>query len=462
MSKWLWVAFIVVLFAGALFGYDQGVISGALPGIEATFHPSLLMIQVVTSWVTLGALIGSLAGGEMADHLGRKYTVVLAGALFAIGAGTQFAALNTLMLVTGRFVIGAGVGIAAVSAPLYAAELAPAAIRGRFVSGYQLAITGGIFLAYLINGQLESSQWRLMLGAAAVPGIALVIIGLITNESPRWLVKHHRDAEARATIVRLEPGIDVDGRMKLVEASLSEDLATGTRRSSTYGHLASMQWRRPLVIAIGLAVFQQITGINAIIYYANQIFAAAGFATEAARASVTLWAIGGVNVLATFIAIVFIDRVGRRLLLLAGLIGMGSSLVVVGFAFRFIHLAGATAADSSAATAPSVAGIVTVIALVVFIISFAFSLGPVTWTVINEVFPSHIRSRGVALATAVNWGSAWLVSQFFLSLVDLLGSSLTFWLFAVFCVLGFIWVYRIVPETKGKTLEQIQSMWATA
>ena len=241
------------------------------------------------------------------------------------------------MLVTGRFVIGAGVGIAAVSAPLYAAELAPAAIRGRFVSGYQLAITAGIFLAYLINGQLESSQWRLMLGAAAVPGIALVVIGLLTTESPRWLAKHHRHDEARAAILRLEPDIDVDSRLKSVEASLNEDLATGTRRSSTYGSLTSMQWRRPLVIAVGLAVFQQITGINAIIYYANQIFAAAGFTTEAARATVTLWAIGGVNVLATVIAIVFIDRIGRRLLLLVGLTGMGVSLMMVGIAFRFIH-----------------------------------------------------------------------------------------------------------------------------
>jgi sugar porter (SP) family MFS transporter len=459
MSKWLWVAFVVVIFAGALFGYDQGVISGALPGIEDTFHPSLFMIQVVTSWVTLGALIGSLAGGELADHLGRKYTVVLAGALFALGALTQYQAINTLMLVTGRFVIGAGVGIAAVSAPLYAAELAPAAIRGRFVSGYQLAITAGIFLAYLINGHLASSQWRLMLGAAAVPGILLVMIGLITRESPRWLIKHNRQEVARATVSSLEPGIDVDARLKSIEASLGDDLADSSHRSSTYGNLASAQWRRPLVIAIGLAVFQQITGINAIIYYANQIFAAAGFSTAAERASVTLWAIGGVNVLATVIAIVFIDRIGRRLLLLAGLIGMGLSLVVVGTAFRLIQVAASAEGASSALSAPSLAGIATVCALVVFIISFAFSLGPVTWTVINEVFPSHVRSRGVALATAINWGSAYLVSQFFLSLVDLLGSSLTFWLFAVFCALGFVWVYRVVPETKGKSLEQIQAMW---
>jgi MFS family permease len=207
------------------------------------------------------------------------------------------------------------------------------------------------------------------------------------------------------------------------------------------------------MVAVGLAVFQQITGINAIIYYASQIFASAGFATEASRAEVTTWAIGGVNVLATMIAIVFIDRVGRRVLLLAGLIGMGVSLAAVGIAFRFI-------ADGASASGPTTAGIVTVIALIVFISSFAFSLGPVTWTVINEVFPARVRGRGVAFATAVNWGSAWLVSQFFLSLVEAIGSSATFFLFAFFCAAGWIWIYRVVPETKQQSLEQIQEMWA--
>jgi MFS family permease len=210
------------------------------------------------------------------------------------------------------------------------------------------------------------------------------------------------------------------------------------------------------MIALGLAVFQQITGINAIIYYANQIFAAAGFSTEVSRATVTLWAIGGVNVLSTFIAIAFIDKVGRRLLLLVGLIGMGVSLAVVGVAFLFI----APTPGALAGSGPTPAGIVTVVALVVFIASFAFSLGPVVWTVINEIFPAQIRGRGVALATAVNWGSAFVVSQFFLSLVAVLGSAVTFWLLALFCALGWIWIYLRVPETRGLTLEKIQDMWA--
>jgi MFS transporter, SP family, galactose:H+ symporter len=209
------------------------------------------------------------------------------------------------------------------------------------------------------------------------------------------------------------------------------------------------------MIGVGLAVFQQITGINAIIYYADQIFEAAGFISQSSQTTVTTWAIGGVNVLATLIAVAYIDRLGRRKLLLAGLIGMGGSLAVVGIAFKFI----AKAAVGAASTGPSEAGIVTLFALVAFIICFAFSMGPVTWTVINEVFPGHIRGRAVAVATAVNWGAAFLVSQSFLSLIEAMGISWTFGLFALFCGVAWIWIFYRVPETKGQSLEQIQQLW---
>jgi sugar porter (SP) family MFS transporter len=452
MTPWLSVVLLVVLFAGGLFGYDQGVISGALHGIKETFSLSVLMVQVVTSWVTLGALMGSLAGGELGDRIGRKRTMLLAGALFTLGAVVQWLAPDVVVLVAGRLMVGVGVGVAAVAGPLYAAELAPAGLRGRFVSGYQLAITVGIFLAYLVDGWLSASgSWRAMLGAAAIPGAALFIMALVAPESPRWLMMKHRRADAAVELQKVQPAVDVEPRLVSIEAALSLDA-----KRSSWREVFHHQWRRPLMVGIGLAVFQQITGINAIIYYANQIFASAGFDTEASRMTVTTWAIGGVNVLATIIAIAFIDRIGRRKLLLAGLLGMGISLAVVGGAFRYI------AAAPQAASGPTAAGLITVVALVAFIICFAFSLGPVTWTVINEIFPAHIRGRGVALATAVNWGSAFLVSQGFLSLVDSVGSSLTFWLFAVFCALGWIWVYYSVPETKGQTLEEIQLLWATA
>ncbi len=466
LTPWLIVVLVVVLFAGGLFGYDQGVISGALHGIRTTFGLSVLMVQVVTSWVTLGALAGSLAGGELGDRIGRKRTVLIAGALFTLGAVVQWMAPDTTILVAGRLIIGLGVGVAAVSVPLYAAELAPARLRGRFVFGYQLAITVGIFLAYLADGWLAGKgSWRVMLGAAAIPGLALVLVALIAPESPRWLMMVHRRADAAVEMRRIQPGIRTPRHLDSIERALRQDA-----RRTTWGAVFHREWRRPLLVGVGLAVFQQITGINAIIYYANQIFASAGFMTEASRMTVTTWAIGGVNMLATLIAIGFIDRLGRRKLLLAGLLGMAISLVVVGAAFRFIAPPRAIAplqviaqgGQAMASAGPSAAGIVTIAALVAFIVCFAFSLGPVVWTVINEIFPAHIRGRGVALATAVNWGSAFLVSQCFLSLVGTIGSSMTFWLFAAFCVIGWVWIYYRVPETKGQSLEQIQQLWKVA
>ena len=463
VTPWLRVVLAVVVFSGGLFGYDQGVISGALHGIKATFSLSPLLVEVVTSWVTLGALFGALAGGELADLIGRKRTVLIAGAMFSVGALVQALAPDTVVLVAGRLIVGGGVGVAAVAAPLYAAELAPSTLRGRFVSAYQLAITAGIFLAYLVDGWLSHSDaWRIMLGASAVPGLLLFGVALVAPRSPRWLMKEDRRADAAAELRKIRPGVDAKPRLDSIEAALRQEAGR-----ASWGEVFHRRWRRPLMIGIGLAVFQQITGINAIIYYADQIFAAAGFATLPSQTTVTTWAIGGVNVLATLIAIAYVDRLGRRKLLLAGLIGMAISLIVVGVAFQFIGPAAVAAAPggaaaSATAAAPSGAGIVTLLALVGFIICFAFSMGPVVWTVINEIFPGHIRGRAVAVATAVNWGAAFLVSQLFLTLIGWIGNSATFWLFALFCVLAWVWIYIRVPETKGQSLEQIQEIWKEA
>jgi sugar porter (SP) family MFS transporter len=451
MTPWLVLVLIVVLFSGGLFGYDQGVISGAIRGMTRSFSLSRIIVEVVTSWVTLGALFGALAAGELADRIGRKPTVLIAAAMFTLGSLIQAFAPDTIVLVGGRLVVGAGVGVAAVAAPLYAAELAPARLRGRFVSSYQLAITMGIFLAYLVDGWLSKTDaWRWMLGASAIPGLLLFIAAIFAPKSPRWLMKMGRRNDAGVELSRVQPDVDSAPQLDAIQASLNEDGA-----KASWGEVFHHQWRRPLLIGVGLAVFQQITGINAIIYYADQIFAAAGFSSVAAQTTVTTWAIGGVNVLATFIAIAFIDGLGRRKLLLAGLIGMFVSLVVVGGAFHIVESAKATVP----AHGPTTAGLVTLAGLVCFIISFAFSMGPVVWTVINEIFPGRVRGRGVAIATAVNWGAAFLVSETFLSLVHGIGADFTFGLFAVFCAIAWVWIFFAVPETKGLSLEQIQEMW---
>ncbi len=237
---------------------------------------------------------------------------------------------------------------------------------------------------------------------------------------------------------------------------MSSPISSGrpVRARRSWGEVFSKRLRRPLSIGIGLAVFQQVTGINAIIYYANEIFARAGFTTAQEQAKATLYAVGLVNVLATLIAIAWIDRLGRRPLLFAGLTGMAVSLAMVGVSFV------AFSNTPSGPTTVTVGGLLTLVALVIFIASFAFSLGPITWTMISEIYPNRVRGKAVSLATAVNWGAAFLVTQFFLSIVDAIGEATTFFLFSSLCIVAFVWAYFRVPETRGRSLEEIQELWA--
>jgi sugar porter (SP) family MFS transporter len=454
MRGGLFLVASVVISAGLLFGYDQGVIGGLLPGIRRTFGASTLLAEIITSWVTLGALAGAVPAGGMADELGRRRTILLGAGIFAVGALIEALAPWAWVLVVGRLTLGFGVGVASVAAPLYAAEVAPTRLRGSFVSMYQLAITFGIFIAYLLDQLLASHHvWRLLLGISAVPGLALIAFMLRLPDSPVWYLKVKRPDEALAAFRDVRPNENAEKELEEVEDSL------GRTRQVSWSEVFAKQWRRPLLVGVGLALLQQLTGINAIIYYADKVFAACGFRTPEAQTAATTWSIGAVNFLFTFVAVLFVDRFGRRPLLLAGLVGMALSLIVVGACF--FSLDDITAATSSATNHPSDAGVITLVALVVFVASFAFSLGPVVWTVINEIYPSSVRGRGVALATGANWFSAWLVSQVFLSLVHAIGEPATFWMFAVMCVIAFVFVWKLVPETKGLSLAQIQRMWAS-
>ena len=453
ISPWLLLVGVVIMLAGLLFGYDQGVIAGALQGIQHSFDAGTTATEIITSWVTLGALFGALTAGALADKLGRRVTILLAALLFTIGAMLEALAPGIVILVVGRLVVGFGVGVASVAAPLYASEQAPTHLRGRFVSTYQLAITIGIFIAYLVDQALiNNDMWRVMLGVSAVPAVLLFIVMLPMPDTPRWFIKVGRRDDATTALTKIRPDIDVTSAIDDIEAAEKADSA----ERATWGEVFSRKLRKPLMVGVGLAIFQQITGINAIIYYANKIFAEAGFATPLDQAAATTWAIGGVNVLATFIAVIYVDRFGRRPLLLAGLVGMTAALTTVGIAFHFMDNADTSGAGTGG---PTTAGIITLVALVVFIASFAFSLGPVVWTVINEIFPNRVRGRAVAVATAVNWGAAWVVSQFFLTLIDSIGNSATFYLFAFFAVVAYVWIWRRVPETKGRSLEEIQDIW---
>ena len=451
LTRWTIGVAVVTFLAGLLFGYDQGVISGALPLVKRSLDLGTLESEIVTSWVTLGALAGALMAGSLADHFGRRRTAIAAGVLFAAGAVIEAASTDAALLTFGRVVTGLGVGFASTVAPLYAAEMAPKRLRGRFVSSYQLAITVGIFFAYLADDALTSGdRWRLMFGIALVPGVLLVVGFLIMPESARWLLRMKRRDEARRTFVKVDGAENADEVLASAEAELAEEAKGG---QAGFREVFGKGLRKPLVVGLGLAVAQQVTGINAVIYYANEIFDRAGFTTAHAQAKATLYAVGAVNVLATLIAVAWIDRFGRRPLLFAGLTGMGVSLLAVGISFATLST------KTGASTSISAGGIVTVLALVVFIASFAFSMGPVVWTLISEIYPNRVRGRAVSIATAANWFAAFLVTQFFLTVVDAIGEATTFIIFAVLCAVTYVFVHRYVPETKGRSLEEIQADW---
>jgi MFS transporter, SP family, galactose:H+ symporter len=452
LTPWMIGVGIVTFLAGLLFGYDQGVISGALPLLKEDLDLSTFESEVITSWVTLGALFGALVAGGTADRIGRRWTAVAAGVLFAVGALIEAVSPGAGLLTVGRVITGLGVGFASVVAPLYAAEMSPKRLRGRFVSAYQLAITVGIFLAYLADDALTSSdRWRLMFGLAVIPGVALVIGFLVMPESARWLLKMGRRDAARESLVKVDGPEVADTELATLETDIAAEAAEG---EASWGEVFSPTLRRALWVGVGLAILQQVTGINAIIYYANEIFAEAGFTTAEQQAKATLYAVGAVNVLATLIAVAWVDRFGRRPLLLTGLVGMTVSLAAVGASFAALE-----SQPEGGATSTTVGGIVTVLALVVFIASFAFSMGPIVWTLISEIYPNRVRGRAISVATAVNWLAAFLVAQFFLSIVDAIGESTTFFLFSALCIVSFAFVWRLVPETKGRSLEEIQERW---
>ncbi len=447
--RWILLIALVTFSAGSLFGYDQGVIAGALKGIGNSFQVGDGAKQIITSWVTLGALVAALVAGTSADRFGRRPVLLAAGLLFIAGAIIQAVTPGVEILVLGRLITGFGIGFASVIAPLYAAEMAPQRIRGRIVSTYQLSITFGILLAYLVSDLLGSAEWRTVFLLAAIPGVLLLIGVMLTPESSRWYIKMGRKDKARESLSKVtEPG-DVEKELSDVEAQVNAEAAEG---EASWSEVFSPRVRKALIVGVGLAIFQQITGINAIIYYADTIFDSAGLVSTESQAKATLYCVGLANVVATFIAVAYIDRFGRRPLLFIGLIGMFVSLcaVAVGFATQ-------STADTGAGT--SIVGIITMVGLVVFIASFAFSLGPVVWTIISEIYPGRVRGKAVSFATAANWGAAFLVAEFFLTLTSGIGESATFFLFAAMCVLGFIFVWRYVPETRGRSLEEIQEMW---
>ncbi|MEU8070063.1 sugar porter family MFS transporter [Micromonospora sp. NPDC049151] len=440
----------IVVLSGAFFGYDQGVISGALHDIRRTFDVGTFEVEEAASWVTVGALAGALAGGHLADRAGRRGALWVAGGAYVVAAIVQAAAPTIGALLGARVLLGVGIGVASVAGPMFAAEAAPERVRGGLLGVYQFSITFAIFIGYLADELFTGGDsWRYLLGAAVVLGVALILVTVVVPDSAVWYLKRGDRRRARESLCRTVPEQRVEQRLGEIEKSLHG-------RTASWRELLSPQWRRPLALGVGLALFQQATGINGIIYYADSIFAAAGFRTPQAQLSATTWAVGAVDAAFALVAVGLLDRVGRRPLLLVGLAGMAVSLAVVSVSFLG---AGAGAGAGRGEGRVTTAGLFLLVGVIFFVAFYAVSIGPAAWTVINEIYPGPIRGRCVAIATATHWGTEYLITQFFLSLLDALGRSGVFALFAGLCVLGFLFVRRYLPETRGRTLEQIQQMW---
>ena len=433
----------VAAMGGLLFGFDTGVIAGAMLYIVPDLHLGPGGQGLVVSAVTFGALFGALAGGTSADAIGRRWTNIAAGLSFIIGSILSALAPNLEVLIASRIIIGAAIGLTSVAAPMYIAELAPRRQRGRLVSLFQLAVTLGILVSYLVDRALAPTQaWRWMLGLAFVPGTLLVLGMIPLPESPRWLMKSGAEDEARRVLALLRSPAQVEADMREIRDDLTHN------QHSDWRELLMPGIRPALLIGIGLAVFQQVTGINTIIYYAPEIFQKAGFDKGTTALAATI-GIGVVNVLSTLIAMWLVDRLGRKPLLLAGLGGMTASLATLGVAQRF----GSTLGIEPRSLAPITVGFIGL-----YIVCFAFSMGPIVWLMISEIFPNQSRARASAISTSANWMANFLVSLSFPVLQAAMGPSLWF-LYAAMGLGAIMFVIGYVPETKGKSLEEISLQW---
>lgn len=430
----------IAALGGLLFGYDTGVISGALLFIRKVFHLTSTTQGVVAAIALGGAMVGALGAGGLSDRFGRRWVIFATALMFVAGALLSAAATALWVLLVGRFVVGVAIGVASMLTPLYLAEIAPAHSRGAVTSLNQLCITIGILVSYLVGYALshDDSGWRWMLGLGAVPGAVLAAGMLLLPESPRWLAGHGHAQDAEAVLRRLRgQHSDVRGEMD----QLRTDLRRAGGKLAPWSALFVRSVRRPLIIGVGLAMFQQITGINTVIYFAPQIFQAAGLTGNSAAILATA-GVGAVNVLLTVVSMWLIDRAGRRALLLWSLGGMAVTLCTLsaGFAFGASALAWLTIASLAA-----------------YVAFFAVGLGPVFWLLIAEIFPLHVRGRAMSLASVSNWGFNLLITLTFLDLIDLCGRVGTFLIYAALTVVAIIFTLALVPETKGRSLEEIEA-----
>ena len=438
-SGFVYVAAAISALGGMLFGYDTGVISGAILFISKDFSLTQLQVEIVVSCVLIGALIGAMTGGVLADRFGRRRVIIATATLFVGGAIVTALSPTFTLLISGRIIVGAAIGVASFTTPLYISEVSPVKIRGRLVSINQVALTSGIVMSYLVDYALADIQgWRWMLGLAAVPAAILAVGMFWLPESPRWLVSKNLIDSARTVLERIRRTKDVGTELEDIQSSLAV-------QSGGWRDLFTPLVRPALIVGVGLAILQQITGINTVIYYAPMIFEFTGAKSASASILATI-GVGVVNVAMTVVALLLVDRVGRRPLLLIGLTGMIIGLGVLGLAFQLPSLSGSL-------------GWIAELSLMLYVGAFAIGLGPVFWLLISEIYPLKIRGVAMSVATSANWGANLFVALTFLTLIQATGRSSTFWIYGLVGIGAWLFTWFYVPETKGRSLEDIESHW---
>ena len=438
---WLYVVAIVASLGGLLSGYDTGVISGALLFINETWIlPDTLQGFLVSS-VLIGAVIGAATNGVLADIFGRKKIIMATALIFILGSIMCAFAPNVYVLIISRIFVGFAVGIVNFVVPLYLSEISPKNLRGTLVSLYQWAITSGILFSYFINAAFAQAvyNWRWMLFAGVLPGLILFVGMCFMSDTPRWLVSKNRNEEAKAVFKKIEPDIDDNKEIEDIENTLQLE---GQEKKFHFKKWMLM----PFVVGIGIMFAQICTGINTIIYYAPTIFKTAGFDSNLTAIYATT-GIGVVNFVMTIVAVFYTDRLGRKPLLYFGLTGVMLSLFALGTSFAFANVLGSSLKW------------VAVGSLVTYIICFAMSLGPIGWILVSEVFPLKIRGIAMSICTVSNFAFNFFVVGSFPVLLHRIGGAWTFWIFGFVSLLCIVFVYFFVPETKGISLEQIESNW---
>ncbi|KAF0847552.1 sugar porter family MFS transporter [Nocardia caishijiensis] len=441
IKRFVLTVVIIAALGGALFGYDTGVISGVLVYLTPDFGLSPTQVGVITSSLLVGAAIGSLTGGWMADRFGRRMTLLFAAALFFVGALAQAVSPNPTFMIVTRLLLGVAVGTASLVVPMYVSEIAPATYRGRLVSMNSLMIASGQLLAYIINALLApTANWRLMLAMAAIPAIALFAGMLFMPDSPRWYLKQGREDDARKVLRRSYFPENVEPTITAIEQADQADRAV---KASLRDQLRKPKVRALFWTGVGLALIQQFVGVNTVVYYAPSTLTQAGLGDSSAVTSSIGIGVGAVLGVMTGMSLV--DRIGRR------------PTMFIGMAVMIVALVAMAAAERLLPNEPA-SGYILLAMMIVYIGSFQVGVGVPTWLLLSEIFPAPIRSVAMSITTFLVWAGNFVVSLVFPPLGDLWGPSTMFLIFAVIGVVSVIFCYRRVPETKGVSLEQITAV----